>query len=82
MQNYPNPFNFTTFIPYQLSDESHVQLTVYNILGKKVDVLVDQVQSAGSHYAVWGGGQYPAGVYFYRLEAGDVIETKKLALVR
>lgn len=82
LQNHPNPFNHATVIRYHLSQESKVKLSLFNILGEKVDVLVDHVQSAGSHYSVWGGGQYSAGVYFYRLEAGDVVETKKLALVR
>lgn len=69
VQNYPNPFNPVTTIKYQLPVESKISLTIYNILGQVVQVLIEGVQSAGYKSATWNANNFPDGVYFYRLDA-------------
>ncbi|NOZ62406.1 MAG: T9SS type A sorting domain-containing protein [Calditrichaeota bacterium] len=87
-QNFPNPFNPTTSIVYQLNTEQAVTLGIYNMLGQKVRTLVsNQVQTAGSYKVQWDGcnevGVYaPSGVYFYRLQAGDKIQSRKMLLIK
>ena len=85
-QNYPNPFNPSTVIPYQLSTTEHVRLDVFNVLGQRVATLVDGEQVAGAHTAVWtatdeAGQAVSAGVYIYRLVAGDATATGRMVLV-
>jgi hypothetical protein len=81
-QNYPNPFNPSTTIDYQLSSGCHVSLKIYDVLGEEVAVLVDGLQSAGTHTARFDGSLLRSGVYFYRLQTGTLSETKKLVLIR
>jgi len=87
-QNYPNPFSAITTIPYQLNEASNVKLTVLNILGEKVKILVNEHRSAGHHEVVWdasdyNGKQMSEGVYFFRLEIGNnPAVTKKSILIR
>jgi 2',3'-cyclic-nucleotide 2'-phosphodiesterase (5'-nucleotidase family) len=86
-QNYPNPFNPQTQIAYSIPLDSDVRLTIYNILGETVRVLVDGYQSAGVHDVTWDGhnqqgGPVASGTYFYRIQAGDFSETKKMCLMR
>ena len=86
--NRPNPFNATTQIPYQVSDQSNVSLTVYNILGQEIARLVDQEHSPGSYFATWNGMNslgFPqgSGVYVYRLESSmGLRETARMSLVK
>jgi hypothetical protein len=85
--NYPNPFNPTTTIRYELKQPSKVSLKIYNLLGQEVRALVNKQESNGIHSAVWDGknnrGQtVGSGVYFYRLEAGDFVKTRKMVLVK
>ena len=81
-QNYPNPFNPATVISYALPAALNVNLSVFNVLGEVVAVLVDGRQSAGYHQAAFEGAGLASGVYFYRLKAGDYVSTKRLLLVR
>lgn len=87
-QNYPNPFNPATIIRWQLAVSGHVDLSIYNILGQKVATLVNKKQQAGSYQVEWdaaptsGGQGFASGVYYYRLEAGSFVETKKLVLLK
>jgi aminopeptidase N len=70
-QNYPNPFNPKTIISWQLPVGSHVELSIYNILGEKVAMLVSERQEAGYHQVVWDASTFACGIYFYRIEIGD-----------
>jgi len=81
-QNYPNPFNPSTTIRYALPHRSFVTLAVYNTLGQHVAVLVQGEREAGYHEAVFDASGLASGVYLYRLQAGDFIQTKRLVLVR
>ena len=83
-QNYPNPFNPATTINYSLPKDSKVVLDVYNLIGQKVATLVNREQQAGSYSVQFSAAsrQYTSGVYFYRLQAGNFVETKKLILLK
>jgi len=86
-QNYPNPFNPVTSINYQLASDAHVTLTVYDIMGQKICTVVNEDQSAGFRAVVWDGrdnynNSVSSGVYFYRLHAGNYIQTRKMILMR
>jgi photosystem II stability/assembly factor-like uncharacterized protein len=81
-QNYPNPFNPTTLISYDLPASAHVRLTVFDLLGREVRTLVDEVQREGSKSVEFNAQHLPSGVYFYRLQAGSFMQTKKLLLMR
>jgi len=81
-QNYPNPFNATTVITYQLPTNSHVALEVYNLLGRRLATLVDERQEAGYRSVVWDASEVSSGLYFYKLTAGEFIETRRMMLVK
>jgi len=81
-QNYPNPFNPLTIVNYQLPVESHVTLKIYDMLGREVMTLVDEVQEAGYKAVEWDATGFASGVYLYRLQAGEFIFTKKLVLMK
>ena len=81
-QNYPNPFNPTTVISYQLPVMSKVSISVYDILGRKVAMLVDEVKNAGSHKISWNASPVPSGVYVYELRAGGKTYSKKMILLK
>ncbi|HVN48579.1 MAG TPA: T9SS type A sorting domain-containing protein [Bacteroidota bacterium] len=82
LQNYPNPFNPSTFITYQVPKASHVTLRVFDILGREVAVLVNEVQSAGTYKAVFDAQHVSSGVYFYQIKAGSFLQTKKMVLIK
>lgn len=81
-QNYPNPFNPATTINYQLTADSQVELTIYDLTGRKVAILIDRYQSSGYHTVNWNASFLPSGIYLYRLKAGDFVETKKMVLMK
>ncbi|HEY9164595.1 MAG TPA: T9SS type A sorting domain-containing protein [Candidatus Kryptonia bacterium] len=81
-QNYPNPFNPTTTIKYQLAMNSNVTLKVYDVLGREVETLVNERQSAGSHNLTFNASNLPSGVYLYRLQAGTFTQVKKMILMK
>jgi len=82
-QNYPNPFNLHTLINYQLPKTSEVELSVFNLLGQKVAVLVSEKQPAGSYEVEWDATGIEAGVYFYKLSTDKgFVQTKKLVLLK
>jgi photosystem II stability/assembly factor-like uncharacterized protein len=83
-QNYPNPFNPVTVISYQLPVGSHVQLKVYDIIGREVTTLVNEFKPPGSYNSQFSILNFPlpSGIYFYTLKAGDYISTKKMVLLK
>ena len=81
-QNYPNPFNPTTVIRYQLPVNSTVTLTVFDMLGREVTTLVNDIKNAGSHETKFDGSKLPSGMYVYTLRAGNYTQTKKLVLLK
>lgn len=81
-QNYPNPFNPITTIMYQLPLQAYVTLKVYDVLGREVATLVNGIEEPGYKSAQFAAGRLSSGVYYYRLQARDYIETKKLLLLR
>jgi hypothetical protein len=81
-QNYPNPFNPSTTIRYGLPERSHVTISVYNTLGQQVAQLVNNAFEAGYYDVNFDASSLPTGVYFYRMQAGRFVETRKLLLVR
>jgi len=81
-QNYPNPFNPSTTIEYTVPQISHVNLSVYNLLGQKVAILIDGVREKGTYRYNFDASNLPAGNYFYKLEAGKIVLTKKMILIK
>ncbi|MCH8954694.1 T9SS type A sorting domain-containing protein, partial [candidate division KSB1 bacterium] len=81
-QNYPNPFNPSTTIQFSLRLPSFVTLKVYNILGEEVTILVVENLPSGNYKVEWNASRLTSGVYYYRLQAGEFVETKKLTLLK
>jgi hypothetical protein len=86
-QNYPNPFNFGTLIKYALPEESEVKIVIYNLLGQKVRVLVEDLQEPGYYTISWDGkneqgSTVGSGIYFYRIQAGSFCKTAKMSLLK
>ena len=81
-QNYPNPFNMSTMIKYELPTHSRVTIDIYDVLGRKVSTLEDAVRPAGYHELIWNAEGLSSGVYFYKLQAGDYIKTRKMMLIK
>jgi photosystem II stability/assembly factor-like uncharacterized protein len=81
-QNFPNPFNPVTTIPYSLATITQINLTVFDMLGRQVTTLVNNLQAAGEYEVTFDANGLPTGIYYYRLTAGDQIQTGKMLLVR
>jgi L-ascorbate metabolism protein UlaG (beta-lactamase superfamily) len=81
-QNYPNPFNPITKINYELPITNYVNLSIFNLLGELVTTLVDEKQNAGYHQVVWDATGMASGVYYYKIEAGEFVDVKKMVLLR
>ncbi len=81
-QNYPNPFNPNTKIRFALPYAQHVKLDIYNVLGRKIDTLVDEFRQAGEFEVEWNAADVASGLYFYTMQAGDFKQTRKLILQR
>jgi hypothetical protein len=82
IQNYPNPFNPSTTIKYELPQSAEVTLSVFDILGREVSMLVNERKNAGSYQVKFDGTGLSSGAYFYRLQAGDFTQTKRLMLLK
>jgi len=81
-QNYPNPFNPSTTIKYQVPQNSFVSVNVYDVLGNEVRTLVREEKAAGSYELKFDAGNLPSGVYFYKIQAGNFTQTKKMILMK
>jgi hypothetical protein len=82
VDNFPNPFNPTTEIAFDLAQRAHVTLSVFDINGRQVATLADEIMSAGSHARVFDGSAFASGVYLYRLEAGNEVKSGKMVLLK
>ena len=81
-QNFPNPFNPTTIIRYEVPSSGKVFLTIYNIHGEKIDRPVSEEQLAGIYQITWNASNVSSGIYFYRLQAGDFVQTRKMVFLK
>ena len=81
-QNFPNPFNPVTVIKYALPAPSEVLLAIYNLTGEEVARLVNKNQQEGYHKVTWNASSFASGIYFYRLQAGDFVQTRKMVLLK
>ena len=81
-ENYPNPFNPTTNVKYGIPEDAHVTINLYDILGRQIGTLVNEDQTAGYHQVQVNGDQLASGMYFFRMQAGDFADTKKMTLLK
>jgi len=81
-QNNPNPFNAQTTISYSLPTPTDVKIEIYDLLGRKIETIATGVQPAGQHQIIWDAGNRPSGVYFYKLQADNFAEVKKMSLIK
>lgn len=80
--NFPNPFNPNSKIKYSIPQTSNVVIKVFDVLGNEIETLVNDEKTSGTYEITWYAGNLQSGVYFYRLQAGDFIETKKMVLMK
>jgi hypothetical protein len=86
-QSYPNPFNPVTTLRYDLPENSFVNITIYDMLGKEIKTLINQTQDAGYRSVIWNatnnyGKPVSAGIYLYQIQAGEYMQTKKMVLLK
>ena len=82
LQNFPNPFNPTTTIRYDIKTKGNVELKVFDLLGRELTSLVNENQTPGTYEVVFDASSLPSGVYFYRLKAGDFVDSKKMVVLK
>jgi hypothetical protein len=81
-QNYPNPWNPTTTIRYQVPVNIMVTIKVFDVLGKEVSTLVNEVKPAGNYEVILNGHNLASGIYYYQMKSGNFIDTKKIILIK
>jgi hypothetical protein len=81
-QNYPNPFNPATTIKFDIRTPAFTKLSVFDVLGREIQTLINEELKSGSYSLVFDGSEFNSGVYFYRLASGDFIDTKRMLLVK
>lgn len=81
-QNYPNPFNPNTKLQFALPEEAFTKIVIFDLLGNEIETIVSEQLNAGSYETQWNAVNYPSGVYYYQLTAGDYKETKKMVLIK
>jgi len=81
-QNYPNPFNPITYIIYEIPNRNFVTLKIYNTMGEEISTLVNEEKPVGIYRVEFNGNDLPSGIYFYRLQTGNFVESKKMILIR
>jgi hypothetical protein len=81
-QNYPNPFNPSTIIRYTVPQFSKVVIKIFDVLGNEIETLVNDEKPMGTYELTWYVKGLSSGVYFYRIQAGDFVETKKMILLK
>ena len=80
--NYPNPFNPATHIQFTIPEQTDVKLQIFDVLGRQVDVLVNKTLPIGHHEILWSPNNLSSGFYFYKLEAGSFMQTRKMILLK
>ena len=80
--NYPNPFNPVTHIQFTIPEQTDVKLEIFDVLGRQVDVLVNETLPIGHHEILWNPKNLSSGFYFYKLEAGSFVHTRKMILLK
>ena len=81
-QNFPNPFNPTTTIRFSIPEAVHIKITIFNLLGQEIAVLVDEIRESGSHSVDFNASQLNSGIYIYKIESGSFIQTRKMTLIK
>jgi hypothetical protein len=81
-QNYPNPFNPVTLIKYQVPEASHISIKIYDVIGREIVTLVDEVKQTGVYQVSFNGGNFASGVYFYKMKAAEFVSVKKMNLLK
>lgn len=81
VQYYPNPFNPVTHFQYQLTDNEKVILTIYDLLGREIEKLVNETQKPGLYMIIWDAAEFRTDLYFYRFEAGTIVHIRKMILL-
>ena len=81
-QNYPNPFNPSTTISFNLPVQAKIKVIIYDALGTQLEVIADDVKSAGTHNITWNAKNYASGIYFYKLEADNFVQVRKMILMK
>ncbi len=81
-QNYPNPFNPSTTISYQIPQRGFITLKVYDVLGNEIETLISEEKPAGIYEIEFDGANLPSGIYFYRMRAGSLVESKKMVFLK
>lgn len=81
-QNYPNPFNPVTKINYSIAKQGLVTLKIYDILGREVKTLVNEVKSPGAYIVDFNGSSFASGVYFYKIQSGNFMQVKRMVLIK
>ncbi len=79
---YPNPFNPSTEVSFSLAIDNYVRLSAYDVRGQEVDVIFEGAQSVGQHSYTWNASHIPSGVYYIRLQAGDMVTSQKALLIK
>ncbi|UCH65511.1 MAG: T9SS type A sorting domain-containing protein, partial [Ignavibacterium sp.] len=82
IQNYPNPFNPNTTIRFDIPEFTFITIKVFDILGSEIEILVNEEKQTGTYQITWYAENLTSGIYFYRLQAGSFVETKKLLLIK
>jgi hypothetical protein len=80
--NYPNPFNPSTMIPFELAQTGQVRIDIYDVTGRRMETIVNEMMAAGKHTITFNAKDYPSGVYVIRMNAGGVVRSGKLTLVK
>lgn len=81
-QNYPNPFNPSTTISYDIPENGHLKMSVYDIMGREVAILVNEYKRVGRYEVEWNASAFPSGVYMYRLQTSNFTDTKRLLFMK
>jgi hypothetical protein len=81
-QNYPNPFNASTIICYALPEAADVRIEIFDIIGRRIETFIHEKQQAGYYQVIWNGERRSSGAYFYRIQAADYFDTRKMVLIK